>query len=334
MPHDTLDKFSVRTMPPPPPDRYGWPWTIVPHVTDSEGGNFPKFSIVIPSYNQGQYIEETLRSILLQDYPNLEIHVVDGGSTDNTMEIVRKYEAWLSSWVSEKDKGQSDAINKGFARCSGEIFTWLCSDDLLTNGALKAVASIFTETPEVDVVAGACLLQYDDEPERSGIKQVDRKDWEQAPFIGVIWQPSCFFRRRLIGRENLVMNDLHYCMDRELWTYLWSRGTKWAWPEQCLSIFRFTGLNKSVVGGQKIIDEVETIYRSYFKKSALLPRFIRRLWLPSVEKIDAHQPIWIRLAAKGFSRMTAMILLIIYPQVHVRVMQREFLFYGQAPAGK
>ena len=105
--------------------------------------NFPKISIVIPSYNQGQFLEETILSIINQQYPNLELFVVDGGSNDNSVDIIKKYKSHISWWVSEKDKGQSEAINKGFARASGEIISWLCSDDLLTQDSLKVVSTHF-----------------------------------------------------------------------------------------------------------------------------------------------------------------------------------------------
>lgn len=96
-----------------------------------DGKPWPKISIVTPSFNQGQYIEETIRSILLQGYPNLEYIVIDGGSTDGAVDVIRKYEKWLTYWVSEPDKGQADAINKGLERCTGEIFNWINSDDIL-----------------------------------------------------------------------------------------------------------------------------------------------------------------------------------------------------------
>src|SRR5262249_529742 len=103
----------------------------------------PSITIVTPSYNQVAYIEETIESVLSQGYPRLEYIIIDGGSTDGSVEIIRKYEKHLAYWVSEKDKGQSDAINKGFRRATGEIFNWLCSDDTLEPGALVRVGEAF-----------------------------------------------------------------------------------------------------------------------------------------------------------------------------------------------
>jgi glycosyltransferase involved in cell wall biosynthesis len=154
-------------LPSPPHGRDGWPWTVESCEFPRRFSNdksWPKISIITPSYNQGQYLEETLRSVLLQGYPNLDFHVIDGGSLDDSVDIIRKYEPWLTSWVSERDGGQSDAINKGFSRCSGEIVNWTCSDDYLTPNSLLTVGSTFLREPEADVVAGTCFCQYDDDP--------------------------------------------------------------------------------------------------------------------------------------------------------------------------
>ena len=113
-----------------------------------EGESWPKISIVTPSYNQGQYIEETIRSVLLQNYPNLEYIIIDGGSTDNSVEIIKKYEPWISYWVSEPDQGQSHPINKGFEKATGEIFAYLNSDDLYVPGCLQCVARDFSQDIE------------------------------------------------------------------------------------------------------------------------------------------------------------------------------------------
>jgi glycosyltransferase involved in cell wall biosynthesis len=109
---------------------------------------YPKISIVTPSFNQGRFIEKTILSVIEQDYPNLEYIIIDGGSTDESVEVIKKYDQHLAYWVSEPDRGQSHAINKGFERATGEIFGWLNSDDWYHPGALKAVAEAFAANPE------------------------------------------------------------------------------------------------------------------------------------------------------------------------------------------
>jgi len=327
----SIKPLTLHDLPAPPPGCTGWPWTeATPPLPEMgpDGKPWPRISIVTPSYNQGRYIEETIRSILLQGYPDLEYFIMDGGSKDETVEIIRKYEPWLSGWVSEKDKGQSDAINKGFARCTGEIFNWMCSDDFLTAGALRTVAETFVSKPGTGAVAGACFCQYDDEPEKSTALKVDWQGWERTPYSAAIWQPSCFFRRDLIARPGLVKTDLHYCMDRELWTYLCSRGAQWVWEDSTLSVYRFTGENKSMLGRQKIIAELDSIYRTYVKEPVALPSLLRKVWLPLVLTNMRHPSQLIRLASLTASRAFAMVLLALYPRERVRALQREFYEYS------
>lgn len=114
----------------------------------------PTFSIVMPSYNQAQFIERSILSVLNQDYPNVELIVMDGGSTDGTVEIIEKYSKYIAHWVSERDEGQSDAMNKGFARASGEMMGWLNSDDLYLPGAFRRVMQVFRERPDCSIVIG------------------------------------------------------------------------------------------------------------------------------------------------------------------------------------
>ena len=147
----------LNELPPPPTGQVGWPWTeeTPPLPPTAPGGHpWPLISIVTPSFNQGAYLEEAIRSILLQGYPNLEHILIDGGSTDGSVAIIKKYERWFTHWVSERDRGQAHAINKGLARCTGEIFNWINSDDYLMAGALRKIAATF---PGADAVAGAVL---------------------------------------------------------------------------------------------------------------------------------------------------------------------------------
>ena len=119
-----LPSPTLNDLPPPPPGKVGWPWTeATPSLLAParDGASLPRITIVTPSFNQARFIEETIRSVLLQDYPNLEYIITDGGSTDGSVEIIRTYARWLTDWVAEPDHGQSDAINKGFARATGDI---------------------------------------------------------------------------------------------------------------------------------------------------------------------------------------------------------------------
>jgi glycosyltransferase involved in cell wall biosynthesis len=146
----TLRCPSMRDLPPPPPGKTGWPWTIeTPRLSDlmPSGRPWPRISIVTPSYNQGEFIEETIRSILLQGYPNLEYVVVDGGSCDSSIEVIEKYRPWLTACVIEPDTGQPNAINKGFKLATGEIWQWINSDDLLLPGALETIALAHEKKP-------------------------------------------------------------------------------------------------------------------------------------------------------------------------------------------
>jgi glycosyltransferase involved in cell wall biosynthesis len=135
-----------------------WPWTPegarLPSVRE-DGSKWPRISIVTPSFNQGRFLEQTIRSVLLQQYPNLDYIVIDGGSTDESVAIIQKYAPWLSHWVSERDRGQAHAINKGLALATGEIFNWINSDDYLALGTLAVIARSFIDC---DMVAGGNVI--------------------------------------------------------------------------------------------------------------------------------------------------------------------------------
>ena len=135
---------QLSELPKAPSGKTGWPWTEESRrlpVLRYEGDPWPRISVITPSFNQGEFIEETIRSVLLQDYPDLEYLILDGGSTDNSIEIIKRYSTWLTYWVSEPDSGQSDAINRGLKRASGDFCTWINSDDMLCKNALIDHAS-------------------------------------------------------------------------------------------------------------------------------------------------------------------------------------------------
>jgi glycosyltransferase involved in cell wall biosynthesis len=182
--------------------------------------NFPRISIVIPSYNQGQFLEETILSVINQQYNDLELFVVDGGSNDNSVDIIKKYESYITWWVSEKDKGQSDAINKGFSKATGEIISWLCSDDLLTPGSLKIVASHFTSANEKLglIHGGAIVFDKDQIKETRFTYQVPCKE---AYLSGMVFpQPAAFFKKSYLTEVGSLSEALHYGMDYDLFQRL------------------------------------------------------------------------------------------------------------------
>lgn len=144
--NDNLSHLDL--LPPAPAHPMGWPWTATGTASNTYNNDisWPRISIVTPSYNQGQYLEETIRSVLLQGYPNLEYIIIDGGSQDHSLEIIQKYQPWIAYWQSQPDQGQADALNQGFAHATGEICAYLNSDDLLLPGALVSVAIAFAQT--------------------------------------------------------------------------------------------------------------------------------------------------------------------------------------------
>lgn len=177
---------------------------------------YPKISIVTPSFNQGQYIEQTILSVLNQNYPNLEYIIIDGGSTDNTVEIIKKYEVHLKYWVSEADKGQSDAINKGLEHCTGDIFNWLNSDDYLEPGALLHVAEEYVKQPytalcnKVNVIDGT-EFSHVRKPSFIGNDKEESIAWFN------INQEGTWFSLAAVKKMNGVNQSLQFLMDLELW---------------------------------------------------------------------------------------------------------------------
>jgi glycosyltransferase involved in cell wall biosynthesis len=186
------------------------------------GEPWPKITVVTPSLNQARYLECTMRSVLLQGYPNLEYIVIDGGSTDGSVEIIRKYEKWLTYWVSEKDRGQSHAINKGFARATGEILGWLNSDDFFASHAFDILMGLRRRHPDAVGWVGACQAVDGNDKELfiSKPRVGDRAYMGDWWYGGHFFQPSCLFPARIFHQVSPLDERLDYVMDVDLWLRL------------------------------------------------------------------------------------------------------------------
>ncbi|MGH3145251.1 MAG: glycosyltransferase family 2 protein [Rubrobacter sp.] len=240
---------------------------------NGNNGAWPKISVVTPSFNQGQYIEATIESVLGQGYPNLEYIIMDGGSTDDTVEILERYSEHLAYWVSEPDEGQTDALIKGFERASGDIFCWLCSDDLFESGTLREVAEVFTEHPDWRVVYGDSFwIDADSRPIRFK---------KEIPYIRFIWmydhnylpQPSTFWRRDLYQEVGGLDPRFNLSMDADLWSRFAER-TKLHHVPLAWSRMRYYPEQKNL-RLRSVSDEEDLVLRSRYLPDE--PPWLRRL---------------------------------------------------------
>ncbi|HXB11327.1 MAG TPA: glycosyltransferase family 2 protein [Bacteroidia bacterium] len=228
-------------------------------------------SIITPSFNQGQYLEENIFSVLGQQYHHIQHIIIDGGSTDSTKEVLKQYEKQIAYSVSEPDNGQSDAINKGYAKAKGEIIGWLNSDDYYAPGALKAVAKAF-EDPNINVVTGYSILFDEDGKQMKATPTITKdkplEQWLRFPNIN---QPSTFFRKNVMDEIMPLNTSLHYLMDRELWLkYLLKYGIEnVAVLDESLVYFRLHKDSKSVSQDEKFDSDYATMLYHIAKHNGL-----------------------------------------------------------------
>ncbi len=227
-----------------------------------EPSSLPRISIVTPSFNQARYLGRTIDSVLSQDYPNLEYLVIDGGSTDGSVDILRKCDKRVS-WISEPDRGQSDAINKGLRRSTGEILAYLNSDDLLLPGCLHRIGRFFAEHSEVEWLTGYCtIIGPNGEPARSAIERyknflVNHYSLNLLLIINFISQMSTFWRRSAMERIGEFSTEHHLVMDYDFWLRLASHSAPAILPET-LSAFR---VHRDAKGSQRFVRQFQESFR-------------------------------------------------------------------------
>lgn len=262
----------------PVTDKTGWPWTLETasqEAFSSANVDWPIISIVTPSFNQAAFLEETIRSVLLQGYPNLEYLIIDGGSTDGSVEIIHKYVPWLTYWVSEKDSGQSQAINKGFTRASGEIMAWINSDDRYAPDALFNVARAFLQTDTLWVAGLVNKIDVHGRLIQPGKRQEEKlENWYVgAPYL----QPGLFWRRGMWQRAGGIDEKLQYSFDYDLLMRFVHEQPFATWVEAHLADFREHPASKTCKHALRFMPERQAIYHRYPPKDIRLPgRF--RIW--------------------------------------------------------
>ena len=250
----------------------------------------PLVSIVTPSYNQGRFIEETILSVKNQDYPNIEHIIVDGGSTDNTLEIIKKYEGTYNMhWISEPDEGQADAINKGFKMAKGEVIGWLNSDDCyFTKGVVAEVIEFFKRNPTTHIVYGDLAIIDEFNQVVSVVGSLPFFSYRILKMLDYLPQPSMFLVQDVVHKEKLRVN-FHYVMDYEYWLRL-GKKYKFSYLSKILAAFRVHEKSKSVSDKVEMSAERNIVGNQWAGKkgnilAVLLPRLLKIKMLPRIHNL-------------------------------------------------
>ncbi len=240
--------------------------------------DYPKISIITPSFNQSAFIEETILSVLSQDYPHLEYIVVDGGSSDATLDILRTYQDQLI-WISESDQGQANAINKGFKMASGDVLAYLNSDDLYLPGTLNKVGAFFADNPNADWLSGYCQnVDGNGHPIRPFISKYKNfwlrtRSYQVLKVLNYISQPATFWRGTLIQKLGYLDEDLQYTMDYEYWLRI-GKTHKLSVLEEELAVFRLHSSSKSGINSDQQFDEELEVAKNYSKGLPIILHYL------------------------------------------------------------
>jgi glycosyltransferase involved in cell wall biosynthesis len=232
----------------------------------------PLVSVITPSFNQGEYLEETIQSVLQQDYPRIEYLLIDGGSTDSTLQIIRKYQHQLAYWVSEPDRGQAHALNKGLNRSQGDILGWLNSDDVLVPGAIRRAVDELQANPEVDVVYGRLeRIDAQSRPVPTPRLPKDRIDFNVDNMLEecTVNQAGAFWRRKIMQKVGDLNESLRYGMDYEYWIRMAIAGGRFKRLSETAARFRLSKESKTVGQGLPMAEEGMQIIRRYASQAGL-----------------------------------------------------------------
>jgi glycosyltransferase involved in cell wall biosynthesis len=255
--------LTLKDLPKAPEGKMGWPWTeesSKPLNIEPDRSEWPCISVVTPSYNQGQFIEETIRSVLLQNYPNIECIIIDGGSTDNTLEIIERYQQYITYWVSEPDNGQSDALNKGFRKATGQLIGWQNSDDFYHPDAFSKAAETFLVAPNIDLIYG-CTDNINAEGEFIRKYPVSAFDiCEMIPYLNMCNQ-SMFFSNKIFQENNFIDESFHHAMDLEFLIRIALKGYEFHFHSDIIGYYRVHDNSKGSVQNDVSLKDSLRIYR-------------------------------------------------------------------------
>ena len=329
---------TLAELPPPPPGRTGWPWTeeTAPRLPE---GVWPRLTIVTPSYQQAQFIEETIRAVLLQGYPDLEYFVLDGGSTDGTREILEKYSPWLAGWRCEKDRGQSAAVNEGWARATGEILAWINSDDWYQPGILAAVARAAAAKPSATWWAG----HVDDHTvDGKFIKRHPARHMPLEELLGRhdygFHQPGMFWRRDHLRTVGPLDETLHNSFDCELWARSVAGGHVLECLDTPAACFRRHRMSKTGGNATRMMSEDRIVWARRAGQLAPEPRKRAERWLRAYEADRLPMSVYQLLAAgrrgKALGQLIRHVHLLPYlrpASIYFGALARVLLFRPPAP---
>ena len=258
-------------------------------------------SIITPSYNQAAYLEQTILSVLNQDFSRIEYILVDGASTDGSVEIIKKYAGKFSYWVSEKDRGQADAINKGFARATGDIVAWLNSDDYYLQGTVSAAVKVFEENPDAVLVYGN-MLAVDEHGKTFNTLSYKQLTLEDLLCFQIIGQPAVFMRRSALTKTSGLNLDFHFLLDHLLWIHIAKQG-KILHVDQTWSAARYHAEAKNRAKAAEFGREAFRILDEVAQDKTLAPVFamVSRRARASAHRVDSRYLLDGGLSAKSLS---------------------------------